>query len=236
MYHRRASHVWETLAITMANLKQATLLKKGLPPVFHWNNVAPSASTKLSFPDPKHFMCLLFLNAAWYVKNMIASLTFTKKLQSTIKFQNKCDHHFNNLQCKHQLFVKYYMPNKINAVKSGNNKIQAHIILPSHKLQQRVRRVEKEKSFLVSLSLGCQSIHESYHEFLSVNLNFTWEKERMRRLTETLEFHILKGRREQLGNLSFCTLPYILRGLERLLFSFKFQKLRLGCLYSQNLF
>jgi len=44
-------------------------------------NIAPSPSTKLSFSDPKHFVCSLFLNAsgaAWCIKKMTASLTLTK--------------------------------------------------------------------------------------------------------------------------------------------------------------
>lgn len=68
----------------MANIKQVTVLKNGLAPVFHWNNVAPSASTKLSFPDPKHFVCSLVLNTAWYVKNIIASLRFTKSYKAQL--------------------------------------------------------------------------------------------------------------------------------------------------------
>lgn len=113
MHFRTAPHIWETLAIMTTGLKQATVLESGLlPPAFLWNNVAPSAPTKSSFSDLPHFTCSLFLNAAQCIKNMTARLTLTKHYK-TIKLQNKCDYHLNNLQRKHQLFVKHHSPNKM---------------------------------------------------------------------------------------------------------------------------
>lgn len=66
------------------------------------------------------------------------------------------------------------------------------------------RRRGKKKHFSVSASLGCESIQASLPPvprlwaYISLGRKSPWDG-----LTVTLEFHILEGRGEQMGNLSF---------------------------------